>query len=93
MGTLQQHRIEKRNVRKPQFPKPLIQEIEDSPKRSEKTEPIHIPKTLNITENKESQEKLEIKKSSDYIILRELVEGKTEHLVGLFKVPTLVRIQ
>ena len=93
MGKLQEHRIEKREVRKPEFPKKLIQEVEDSTANSKKTEPISIPKKTSTVANIYDLKKSKTVSNSDYIILQKPSKGKAKQLLGLFKLPTLVRIK
>lgn len=83
IGKLQEHRIEKREVRKPQFPKKMIEEVEESFKSSKKTEPISIPQNSKVASQKMR------KQNSDYVILQCPSGGEAEQLIGLFKLPTL----
>ncbi|XP_033226199.1 PIH1 domain-containing protein 1-like isoform X2 [Belonocnema kinseyi] len=89
MGTLQQHKIEKREVRKTQFPKKLVQEVEDSPENSKK-KPISASKNCSSIKNLNIPENPRYANNLDYIILQKPSKGQAEKLIGLFKVPTLI---
>lgn len=89
MGTLQQHKIEKREVRKPQFPKKLVQEVEDSPENSKK-KPKSILKNWSSVKNMDVPENPRTANNLDYIILQKPSKGQAKQLIGLFKVPTVV---
>ncbi|XP_034950900.1 PIH1 domain-containing protein 1-like [Chelonus insularis] len=72
-GTLQDHRVEKREVRKPVMPKPLIEELPSTKK------PI-VPEKPSSERNSS-----ETVNESEYIILRKPKEGDPEKLIGYFK--------
>ncbi|XP_076239076.1 PIH1 domain containing 1 isoform X2 [Calliopsis andreniformis] len=78
LGKLQQHRIENREPRIPsQAQKPLIEEIKSSAKKT-------IGKTLS-TQKVSTESMINIK--SNYVILKQPLEGTAKHLIGLFKMP------
>ncbi|XP_043482281.1 PIH1 domain-containing protein 1-like [Leptopilina heterotoma] len=91
LGKLQQHRIEKREVRKPQYPKTLIEDVTSNSKYETKmkstTKINNEKKSLTKNAAKEVNDK---RRNSDYVILQTPANGKAKKLIALFRIPVLV---
>lgn len=81
MGKLQQHRIENREPRiHSQNQKPLIEEIKSPAKN------INGNQTKSNQLNNLSSESI-VNPTSNYVLLKQPVEGTPSHLIGLFDMP------
>ena len=79
IGKLQQHKIENREPRgRPQAQKPLIEElkpsVKSSPKKKSRSNEIKI-------------ENNQVNSKSNYVLLKQPLEGAATHLIGLFETP------
>jgi len=81
-GKLHDHRVQKREIKKPPAYKPLIQEI---------TSTSTVSSGSKIKDNKKD---VGAKQSDpEYVILRKPKEGEVKELIGYFKLPTTHRIK
>ena len=79
IGKLQQHKIENRKPRgRLQAQKPLIEELKPSVKSSPKTKSTSSEKKI---------ENNQVNSKSNYVLLKQPLEGAATHLIGLFKMP------
>ncbi|XP_043266803.1 PIH1 domain-containing protein 1-like [Venturia canescens] len=80
MGKLHDHRVQKREAKKPVMTKPLIEEIQNT--SGLKKIQAEIPEKENMNSN-----------DPQYILLRKPKDGKVEQLIGYFKLPSRLRIK
>ncbi|XP_024939053.1 PIH1 domain-containing protein 1 isoform X2 [Cephus cinctus] len=85
LGRLQDHRIEKREVKKA-MRAPLIEELPSI--NSTSVSQTKISTSKPIEESRESKSR--VTPTPDYIILREPKEGKPKRLIGKFKIKSLI---
>lgn len=85
MGKLQQHKIENRKSQiHMQIPKPLIEEI-NTPNK------VDYKEQNEISEFKNTSSEISVNPKLNYVLLKQLSEGMSKCLIGIFQIPKGVR--